>query len=150
MSEAPTTIYVLIGPNLNMLGLRQPEIYGPDTLADVEAAMRDRAGHYGIEIVFRQSNNEGDLVTWVQEARNEADGIIMNAGAYAHTSIAIYDALLMFDAPIIEVHNSNIFKRESFRHHSYVSNAAQGVICGFGLNSYLLGLDAMARLLGKE
>lgn len=150
MSASSDTLFVLNGPNLNLLGLRQPEIYGVDTLADIEAACRDRAREYGFEIVFRQSNHEGELVTWVQEARTEADGVIINAGAYTHTSVALLDALLAVDVPVIEVHLSNIFKRESFRHHSYVSPAAQGVICGFGINSYLLGLDAMARLLGKE
>jgi 3-dehydroquinate dehydratase-2 len=149
MSE-PTTLFVLLGPNLNMLGVREPETYGVDTLADIEAACRDRAQGYGLDVVFRQSNHEGELVTWVQEARSEADGMIMNAGAYSHTSLAIYDALLMLDCPLIEVHNSNIFKRETFRHHSYVATAAHGVICGFGLTGYLLAVDAMARLLGKE
>lgn len=146
----PTTLFVLNGPNLNLLGLREPEVYGVDTLADIEAACRDRASGYGFEIVFRQSNHEGELVTWIQEARTEADGLLINAGGYSHTSVAILDALKMLDAPVIEVHLSNIFKREGFRHHSYISGAAQGVICGFGLNSYLLGLDAIARLLGKE
>lgn len=150
MSTSTSTLFILNGPNLNMLGLRQPEIYGVDTLADVEAACRDRAKEYGLDLVFRQTNHEGELVTWVQEARTEAEGVIINAGAYTHTSVALLDALLTVDVPVIEVHLSNIFKRESFRHHSYVSTAAQGVICGFGINSYLLGLDAMARLLGKE
>lgn len=146
----PTTLYVLIGPNLNLLGVREPDKYGVDTLADIEAACRDRAKDYGFEIVFRQSNHEGELVTWLHESRDEAEGVIMNAGAYSHTSIAIFDALQMVDAPIIEVHNSNIFKREAFRHHSYIAAAANGVICGFGLTGYLLAIDAMARLLGKE
>lgn len=150
MSETTSTLFILNGPNLNMLGLRQPEVYGVDTLADIEAACRDHARGYELDIVFRQSNNEGDLVSWIQEARTAAEGIIINAGAYTHTSIAIHDALLAADVPAIEIHLSNVFKREAFRHHSYISPVAQGVICGFGINSYLLGLDAMARLLGKE
>jgi len=145
-----TTLFVLNGPNLNLLGLRQPEVYGVDTLADIEAACRDRAQDYGCEIVFRQTNHEGELISWVHEARTEADGLIINAGGYSHTSIALFDALLAVDIPVVEVHLSNIHKREEFRHHSFVSSAAQGVICGFGLNSYLLGLSALARLLGKE
>lgn len=149
MSE-PTTLFVLNGPNLNLLGLRQPEVYGVDTLADIEAACRDWARAHGCEIVFRQSNHEGELISWVHEARSEADGIIINAGGYTHTSVALHDALLAADIPVVEVHLSNIFKREAFRHHSYVAAAAQGSICGFGLNSYLLGLSALASLLGKE
>jgi 3-dehydroquinate dehydratase-2 len=149
MSE-PTTLFVLNGPNLNLLGLRQPEVYGVDTLADIEAACRDWARDHGCEIVFRQSNHEGELISWVHEARSEADGIIINAGGYTHTSVALHDALLAADIPVVEVHLSNIFKREAFRHHSYVAAAAQGSICGFGLNSYLLGLSALASLLGKE
>lgn len=150
MTASTSPLFILNGPNLNLLGLRQPEVYGVDTLADIEAACRDHAKGYGFDVVFRQSNHEGELVTWVQEARTAADGVIINAGAYSHTSVALLDALLAVDVPVVEVHLSNIFKREPFRHHSYVSAAAQGVICGFGLNSYLLGLDAMARLLGKE
>jgi len=150
MSEPVSTLFILNGPNLNLLGLRQPEVYGVDTLADIEAACRDRAKDYGLDVVFRQTNHEGELVTWIQEARTEAEGVLINAGAYTHTSVALLDALLAVDVPVIEIHLSNIFKREAFRHHSYVSPAAQGVICGFGINSYLLGLDAMARLLGKE
>ena len=150
MSEPVSTLFILNGPNLNLLGLRQPEVYGVDTLADIEAACRDRAKDYGLDVVFRQTNHEGELVTWIQEARTEAEGVLINAGAYTHTSVALLDALLAVDVPVIEIHLSNIFKREAFRHHSYVSPAAQGVICEFGINSYLLGLDAMARLLGKE
>lgn len=150
MTAAPSTLFVLNGPNLNLLGLRQPEVYGVDTLADIEAACRDHAKAYGFDIVFRQTNIEGELISWVQEARTAAEGVLINAGGYTHTSVALHDALLAVDVPVVEVHLSNIFKREEFRHHSYVSGVAQGVICGFGLNSYLLGLDAMARLLGKE
>lgn len=150
MTAAPSTLFILNGPNLNLLGLRQPEVYGVDTLADIEAACRDHAKAYGFDIVFRQTNIEGELISWVQEARTAAEGVLINAGGYTHTSVALHDALLAVDVPVVEVHLSNIFKREEFRHHSYVSGVAQGVICGFGLNSYLLGLDAMARLLGKE
>lgn len=145
-----STIYILNGPNLNMLGLREPEIYGVDTLADIEAACRDRAASHGFDVVFRQTNVEGELVSLIQEARAEADGVILNAAAYTHTSIAIHDALAMLEVPVIEVHLSNVFKREAFRHHSYVSAHAAGVICGFGPDSYLLALDALARLSGKE
>ncbi len=146
----PNPIFVLNGPNLNLLGLRQPEVYGIDTLADIESACRDHANELGLEIVFRQTNHEGELVDWIQKARTDADGVIINAAAYTHTSVALHDALLTLDIPIIEVHLSNIFKREPFRHHSYVSGAAVGVICGFGLSSYVLALSAIARQLGKE
>lgn len=133
-----------------MLGLRQPEIYGVDTLDDIEAACRDRATQHGFDIVFRQSNVEGELVTWIQEARANAEGVVLNAGAYTHTSVALQDALAMLEVPVIEVHLSNVFKREAFRHHSYISPVATGVICGFGPDSYLLALDALARIFGKE
>lgn len=146
----PSPLFILNGPNLNLLGLREPEVYGVDTLADIESACRDHAQELGFEIVFRQTNHEGELVSWIQEARTEADGLILNAAAYTHTSVAIHDALLMLDIPVVEVHLSNIFKREPFRHHSYVSGAALGVICGFGLGSYVLAISALARQLGKE
>lgn len=144
------TILVLNGPNLNMLGVREPAVYGHDTLADIEAACADHAERLGLAIDFRQSNLEGELVTWIQRARTEHDGIVLNAGAYTHTSIALHDALLIAEVPVVEVHLSNIFRREPFRHHSYVSLAARGVICGFGAHGYLLALDAMARLVGKD
>ena len=150
MSQADAVIHILNGPNLNMLGLRQPEIYGVDTLADVEAACHDHGRELGFDILFRQSNHEGELVSWVQEARGVADGLIINAGAYTHTSIALLDALATLEVPVVEVHLSNIFKRESFRHHSFISPVAAGVICGFGLQSYILGLSALANCLGKE
>ena len=137
-------IFVLNGPNLNMLGLRQPEIYGHQTLADMEQSCHAYAEALGLEIDFRQSNLEGELVTWIQEARTEADGMIINAAAYTHTSVAILDALMLLSVPVIEVHLSNIHKRETFRHHSYVTAAAQGMICGFGARGYLMALDALA------
>lgn len=143
-------VFVLNGPNLNMLGLREPSIYGRDTLADVEAQVRKRAATLGLGVAFRQTNHEGELVTWIQEARTEASGILLNAGALTHTSVAVLDALNAAEVPAIEVHLSNVFRREAFRHHSYVSLAAVGVICGFGPASYLLALDAMATLLAGK
>ena len=138
------TIFVLNGPNLNLLGTRQPEIYGRQTLGEIEAACAAKAAELGFDLDFRQSNHEGELVTWIQEAGAKAAGIIVNAGAYSHTSVAILDALNALDMPIVEVHLSNIFRREGFRHHSYVSQAATGVICGFGAEGYLLALAALA------
>jgi len=139
-------ILVVNGPNLNMLGSRQPEVYGRDTLADIEAQCRQHAALAGIEIEFRQSNHEGDLVTWIQGARGRCAGIVINAGAYTHTSIAILDALLAAEVPAIEVHLSNLHQREDFRHQSYVAKAAKGMICGLGSHGYLLAIDALARL----
>ena len=121
-------IYILNGPNLNLLGVRDPAVYGQDTLADIEERCLARAASLELQIEFRQTNHEGQLVDWIQEARESADGIILNAGALTHTSVAVLDALLAADLPVIEVHLSNIFRRESFRHHSYVSLAATGVI----------------------
>ena len=138
-------IFILNGPNLNLLGVRQPEIYGSETLVDIEALCADRAAALGLQIDFRQSNIEGELVGWIQEARDGAAGIIINAAAYTHTSIAILDALKAVDVPVIEVHLSNVFAREDFRHHSYVSLAATGVICGLGSAGYLLALEALAK-----
>ncbi len=140
-------ILIVNGPNLNMLGQREPEVYGRDTLADIEAACAERAESLGLAIDFRQSNSEGELVTWAQGAGKSHAGIIVNAGGYTHSSIALLDALLASGLPVIEVHLSNIFRREAFRHHSYVSRAATGVICGLGLHGYVLALDAMARLV---
>jgi len=140
-------VLVLNGPNLNLLGKREPEIYGRDTLADIDKAVRSRSVELGLEVDFRQSNHEGELVDWIQEARTRSDGIIINAGGFTHTSVAILDALLACDMPIIEVHLSNIFKRDAFRHHSYVSQAARGLICGLGAQGYILALEAMARLV---
>lgn len=141
------TIVVLNGPNLNLLGQREPEIYGRGSLEDIKVATIARAKTHGLEADFRQSNDEGELVTAIQGARTSAAGIIINAAAYTHTSVAILDALLASDLPVIEVHLSNIYKREEFRHHSYVSRAATGVICGFGAHGYALAVDAMANIL---
>lgn len=139
-------IYILNGPNLNLLGLRQPEIYGHETLADVAEACAGLAEDLGLTISFHQSNHEGALVDLIQEARAKAAGIIINPAAYTHTSVAILDALHAFDGPVLEVHISNVHKREAFRHHSYVSQRADGVIAGFGTEGYLLALRRMARL----
>ena len=144
------TIFVLNGPNLNLLGVREPATYGYDTLADVEQRCIARGDALDLTIEFRQTNHEGQLVDWIQEARDSADGIVFNAGALTHTSVAILDALNAAELPVIEVHLSNIFRREEFRHHSYVSRAATGVICGFGLKGYVLALDAMAKLVRPE
>ncbi len=141
------SVLVLNGPNLNMLGTREPEVYGGQTLADIEAACVKRAAPLGLSVEFRQSNSEGEIVGWVQQAEVDHAALIINAGAYTHTSVALLDALLTCQAPVIEVHLSNIFQRESFRHESYVSKAARGVICGFGGLSYELALEAAARLL---
>lgn len=146
----PKPIFVLNGPNLNLLGVREPSIYGAETLADVQRRTEARAKTLGLSVDFRQSNLEGELVTWIQEARDKASGIILNAGAYTHTSVAILDALNAAEKPVIELHLSNVFRRESFRHHSYVSAAAQGVICGFGPKGYELAVEAMADLLAGK
>jgi len=140
-------ILVINGPNLNMLGVREPAVYGRATLGDVEKLCRRHARPLGLALDFRQSNIEGELVTWIQEARKDHAGIIINAGAYTHTSIAILDALQITELPIIEVHLSNIYRREEFRHHSYVSLAARAVICGLGPTGYRLALEAMAEIL---
>ena len=142
------TILILNGPNLNMLGKRQPEIYGHDTLDDVARTCTALAADFGCEIDMRHSNFEGQMVDWIQEARDSAVAIVINAGAYSHTSIAILDALSAFDGPVVEVHVSNIHARESFRHQSYVSLRADGVIAGFGVQGYELALRRMAALLG--
>ncbi len=143
-------VLILNGPNLNMLGTREVEIYGEETLADIEAKVRARAEGLGMEIDFRQSNAEAELVDWIQQARGSFSGIIINAGAYTHTSIAILDALNMVDMPIIEVHLSNIFQREDFRKNSYVSGVATGLITGFGGTGYQLALEAMRELTEAE
>jgi len=149
VAERPK-ILILNGPNLNMLGVRQPEIYGRETLTDIEAACRERASALELDIDFRQSNVEGELVTWIQNARENVDGIAINAAAYTHTSVALLDALSLVECPIIEVHLSNVYAREAFRHHSYISRVASGVICGWGSDSYLFALDALARMLGRQ
>ncbi len=140
-------VYVLNGPNLNLLGKRQPQIYGHETLADVEAECRKLGGELGLEIRFHQSNAEFQIIDWIHEARETAAGIVINPAAFTHTSVAILDALLACEFPIFEVHISNVHKREAFRHHSYVSGAATGVIAGFGTQGYLLALQRLARLL---
>jgi len=139
-------ILILNGPNLNMLGSREPEIYGHETLGDIEAKCHAHAAKIGLAVDFVQSNVEGELVTLIQNAAKNHSGVIVNAGAYTHTSIALMDALLMLKIPVVEVHLSNIFKREPFRHESYISKAAKGVICGFGSMGYILALDALANL----
>ena len=141
-------VVILTGPNLNLLGQRQPEIYGGETLADVEAQARTLAGELGLELEFRQSNAEHEIIGWIHAARDTAAGIIINPAAFTHTSVAILDALKACDCPILEVHISNVHRRESFRHQSYVSLAATGVIAGFGTHGYLLALRHMALLLG--
>lgn len=137
-------IYVLNGPNLNLLGTREPAVYGSDSLADVKARTVARAQKLGLSVDFRQSNREGELIDWVQEAKGKAAGIIINAGGYSHTSIALLDALQAVELPAIEVHLSNIFRREQYRHHSYISLGVKGVICGLGARGYELALEAIA------
>ena len=139
-------VFVLNGPNLNMLGQREPEVYGRETLDDVRKRVETRAAKLGLTVDFRQSNTEGEIIGWIQEARAAASGIILNAGSLTHSSIGILDALNAAELPVIEVHLSNIFRREEFRHRSYVSLAAKGVICGLGAQGYELALDAMANL----
>ncbi|MFZ0210659.1 MAG: type II 3-dehydroquinate dehydratase [Roseiarcus sp.] len=140
-------VYVLNGPNLNLLGKRQPHIYGHETLADVEAECRRTAAELALEIVFHQSNREYEIIDWIHDARERAGGIVINPAAFTHTSVAILDALNACDIPIIEVHISNVHKREAFRHHSYVSTVASGVIAGFGTQGYPLALQRLARLI---
>lgn len=142
------SVLILNGPNLNLLGTRQPEIYGATTLAEVEEGARQLAHQLGLSADCRQSNHEGQLVDWIQAARGTADGIILNPGAYSHTSIAILDALNAYDGPVIEVHISNIHKREAFRHHSYISTRADGVIIGCGVEGYSLAILRLASVLG--
>lgn len=141
-------IFVLNGPNLNLLGKRQPEIYGHETLADVERDLRALAGELGLGLRFHQSNREYEIIDWIHEARDAAAGIVINPAAFTHTSVAILDALNAFDGPVLEVHISNVHKREAFRHHSYVSGRADGVIAGFGTQGYGLALRRMAALTG--
>ena len=139
-------IFVLNGPNLNLLGVREPDIYGHDTLEDVRTRCEARAKSLGRAIVFRQTNREGELIDWVQEARLAACGLVINPAGYGHTSVALLDALKSLDIPIVECHLSNPAAREAFRHHSYVSPAASGVICGFGAASYELAIEAICGL----
>ena len=149
MADRPD-ILVLNGPNLNMLGVREPTTYGSDTLADIEAMCQERGDALGLGVDFRQSNFEGELVTMIQQARDSHHGIILNAGAYTHTSIALMDAIKSVDLPVIELHLSNIHARESFRHHSYISPVAIGLICGFGARGYTLAMDALVSHLEKD
>jgi len=142
-------IFVLNGPNLNLLGTREPEVYGTETLEDLHARCDRKAQELGLTVDFRQSNTEGELVNWIQEARTDASGLIVNAGAFTHTSIAMLDALLACPVPIVEVHLSNIFTREPFRHRSYISKAAKGVICGFGGLGYELAIEALAATISR-
>lgn len=141
------TIFILNGPNLNLLGKREPEIYGHATLADVEALCADKAGALGHEVRCFQSNAEHELIDWIHQARDEAAAIVINPGAYTHTSVALRDALSAFAGPIAEVHISNIHAREAFRHHSYVSGVATAVICGAGIAGYGFGIEAVAAKL---
>ena len=140
-------VLVLNGPNLNMLGTREPDTYGSQTLADIEAMATDEGKGLGLEVTCRQSNIEGELVTWIQQALGQYDAIVINPGAYSHTSIAIHDAFRAVNLPVVEVHLSNIYTREAFRHHSYVSPVALGVICGLGATGYKLALRALAEKL---
>lgn len=141
------TVYVLNGPNLNLLGTREPEIYGSDTLDDIATRLEDRARELGLEVEIRQSNHEGHLIDWLHEARSEgAKAVLLNAGGLTHTSVALHDAIKAVSVPVIEVHLSNPHTREDFRHLSYVGRAARGTIAGFGALSYLLALEAAARL----
>jgi 3-dehydroquinate dehydratase-2 len=147
---AQNRILVLNGPNLNMLGEREPEIYGRTTLAEIEAECRKAAARLGLELDFRQSNVEGELVAWIQEARTSAAGIVINAAAFTHTSVAILDALKLVAGPVIELHISNPLNREPFRRRSYVTPAAAGLICGFGPHGYVLALEGMAHILKER
>ncbi len=140
-------IAVFNGPNLNLLGTREPDTYGTTSLEEINALVVERAKPLGFEIEFRQSNIEGELVDWVQSADKDCVGIILNAAAYTHTSIALHDAVAAIDTPVIEVHLSNVFAREEYRHHSYISDVAAGVICGFGATGYMLAVDAIASML---
>ena len=145
-----TSLLILNGPNLNLLGVRQPEVYGTTTLAEVQALCQARATERGIELAFHQSNHEGQLLDWIHGARGVVDGIILNAGAYTHTSIALMDALSSAEVPAIELHLSNVHAREDFRHGSYIAKVAVGVIAGFGPEGYLLAIDAMLGHLTKR
>lgn len=147
---AAPLILVLNGPNLNLLGTREPDIYGTGTLDDLETLCAETADGLGLAIECRQTNLEGELITWVQEARERAAGVVINPAGYSHTSVALMDAIATLEIPVIEVHLSNIHKRESFRHHSYVSRAASGVICGLGFAGYRLALIALSDILEEE
>lgn len=143
-------VHILNGPNLNLLGAREPSVYGHETLADIAARCHAKAQALGLAIDFRQTNGEGELVTWIQEARQAASALILNAAAYTHTSVALHDALKASGLPIVEVHLTNVYKREGFRHKSFVSGLADGVICGFGGHGYELALEALAAILNSQ
>lgn len=145
-----SNVLIINGPNLNMLGTREPEIYGKETLQDIEKKCKTEGKRLGFSIDFMQSNDEGEIITAIQNSAKTHKAVLINAGAYTHTSIAIMDALLALKIPVIEVHLSNIFRREPFRHESYISKAAKGVICGFGSDGYLLALQAAANLIKRE
>lgn len=140
-------IYILNGPNLNLLGTREPEIYGATTLDDIAQACVERARSHGFETVFRQSNHEGELIDWLHDANVNAKAVVFNPGAYTHTSVALHDAVRAIEPPVIEVHLSQTAAREDFRHHSFIASAAKGSITGFGMASYLLGIDAAVQSL---
>jgi len=140
-------IWVINGPNLNMLGKREPELYGSQSLSDIEEAAQKRAANHGLSLAWHQSNHEGQIIDWLQAARNDARSVILNAAGYTHSSVAIRDAFLLFEGPRLEIHLSNIYQREEFRHHSYLSDVATGIIAGFGATSYLLAIEAVADLL---
>lgn len=145
----PQSIYVLNGPNLNLLGTREPEIYGRATLADVEKLCTETAAGLGLTAICRQSNHEGELIDWIHQARTDkAVGIVLNAGGYTHTSVALHDALVGVQIPTVEVHVSNVFARESFRHHSFISKAAFASLCGFGIDGYRLAITGLAAKIG--
>lgn len=150
MTRTSPIVYVLNGPNLNLLGVREPDTYGTTTLADIEASCAERARETGLGVVFRQSNHEGELVDWIQEAREEAAGIVLNPAGYTTTSIAILDALIASELPVIEVHLTNIHRREEFRHRSFVSKAADAVIAGAGPQGYLFALDRLASIIRAD
>ncbi|MGE0682417.1 MAG: type II 3-dehydroquinate dehydratase [Candidatus Binatia bacterium] len=149
-SETLPRVLVLHGPNLNMLGQREPQIYGHTTLADIDSMLISLGKELGVEVESFQSNHEGELVTKIQQARGRCAALLINAGAYTHTSVALLDAILASDLPVVEVHLSNLYKREDFRHHSYIARAAVGQICGFGADSYLLGLRAAVEIIRKS
>lgn len=150
MAATRHNILILNGPNLNMLGVREPTVYGFQTLDDIGNDCEEYAAELGFSVECRQSNIEGELVTWIQQARGTCSGLIINAGAYTHTSVAILDALKILEVPIIEVHLSNPQARESFRHHSYISGVAKGSICGFGAHGYMLALNALRAILDDD
>ena len=145
------SVYVLNGPNLNLLGTREPETYGHATLKDVEGLCRERADHHKLGVEFRQSNHEGELIDWIHEAgAKQAVGIVLNAGGYTHTSVSIRDAVAAVNVPVVEVHISNIFARDHFRHHSHIAPVARASLCGFGIAGYGLAIDGLAALIGPK